>query len=467
MVRHFPAENRQGRIFWSLLIGLAVLWGGLSFMENRNWKDERALTESLCRRTDNPRARYAKAYTASDSQEKERWLREVKSIMEKTPGRAKGMEIKLLAKTYLDLAEIDFSKGAFEQAERLARRSLAVLHHHRHTHKYKVLPLALLAKLAARRGDHQKERGHWKSCLKANPYYPHAYIKLARFELLRGKLKAALAILKQGISTLEGSGFKTLKKDIQFLRAHYLQLLKKAVHQAKRLEEAEKLVPVAKASVRTAQDWLKLGRQVYEKMRLWDKAEASYRKALALAPKSAKATFYLGYLLERRGRRGEAEKLYNQTIKLDPAMADPHHNLGNMALNRGEYIKAREAFIKARTRDPKSTDTLVGLGITTFKLQGLKAALPFFREAQQLTPANLSVYYNLAILYAQSRQPGRAAGAARKVILLDARNLKAYGLYAEQMRLAGRSKEARAFLRGLVRQHPGLPGAARALNILK
>lgn len=76
-------------------------------------------------------------------------------------------------------------------------------------------------------------------------------------------------------------------------------------------------------------------------------AEAGYRQALALAPRHAGATHYLGMLALARGDFDEAQSLIEQSLRLAPRDADFWSNLATLHEMRQDWPGARAAYGKS------------------------------------------------------------------------------------------------------------------------
>jgi tetratricopeptide (TPR) repeat protein len=112
----------------------------------------------------------------------------------------------------------------------------------------------------------------------------------------------------------------------------------------------------------------------------WEKYESArtaIRRALSLAPQSARGLYYDG-LLQRRA--------------------------GNTAQEIADFRKVVELF-------PQSRDARRELGITYYQQRENAAALEQFEALQRIDPDDLAAHYNLSILY---RRMGKPAEAARQ-----------------------------------------------------
>jgi len=95
---------------------------------------------------------------------------------------------------------------------------------------------------------------------------------------------------------------------------------------------------------------LALGKR--QERQYFDDAEASFRAAATLDPKSAEAFAALGGFLESRARSGEAEKALRRAIALDPHLAHAYVGLGNTFHSRGRIAEMGAAYRKALALDP-------------------------------------------------------------------------------------------------------------------
>jgi tetratricopeptide (TPR) repeat protein len=213
--------------------------------------------------------------------------------------------------------------------------------------------------------------------------------------------------------------------------------------------------------------WVNLGLNVYQQRGDLDRAAACYRRALEVRPDYATPVFNLGFIAEQRGRPAVAESLYLEAARLDPLRDLPYVNLASMAMSRGDFEKARGYYREAHLRNPENPAALLGLGVTTSELQGLGQALEFFEKAMRLDPDSPDLYFNLTLAYARAGQFGPAVEYAQKTVELDPTADDAYLVYADIMRSAGRSEQARAFLEAAIRIYPELPGPREALRRLR
>ena len=145
----------------------------------------------------------------------------------------------------------------------------------------------------------------------------------------------------------------------------------------------------------------------------------------------------------------------------------PFVNIAALALSRGDFTRAHMFYSQAYGVDPENLRTLVGLGVTTFQLEGLDPAMEYFNRAIEIDPEFPDIYFNLALVYARSGRPQDAADNARLALELDPLDSDAYIVYANQMIAAGRRSDAHRFLTATAREYSDLPGLIQALRLLE
>jgi tetratricopeptide (TPR) repeat protein len=112
-------------------------------------------------------------------------------------------------------------------------------------------------------------------------------------------------------------------------------------------------------------DWLYLNflrGEFYDRQKMYDQAEAQFRKALVLDAQNAAVLNYLGYMLADQGQKlPEALKLIRQAVDLEPQNGAYLDSLGWVYFKLGQYSEAEEYLRKANERmnsDPTVHDHL-------------------------------------------------------------------------------------------------------------
>jgi tetratricopeptide (TPR) repeat protein len=112
---------------------------------------------------------------------------------------------------------------------------------------------------------------------------------------------------------------------------------------------------------------------IYERQKIYDKAEESFHKVLADDPKNAMTLNYLGYMLADRGTRlDEALGYIRRAVALDPQNGAYLDSLGWVYYKMGNYELAEENLRRASERmgdDPTIHDHLGELYMKTGRLK--------------------------------------------------------------------------------------------------
>ena len=101
---------------------------------------------------------------------------------------------------------------------------------------------------------------------------------------------------------------------------------------------------------------------MYEKMKDFDRAEAEFRKVLAIDPDNASALNYLGYMFADRGvRLDEAHKLISRALELEPQNGAYLDSLAWVNYHQNKLAEAENLLLRALERigkDPTVHDHL-------------------------------------------------------------------------------------------------------------
>ncbi|WP_203294880.1 tetratricopeptide repeat protein [Luteirhabdus pelagi] len=101
-------------------------------------------------------------------------------------------------------------------------------------------------------------------------------------------------------------------------------------------------------------------------------AEADYRKAIALNPKSETLKYNLGTAYYNRAQNDEAIQRFKQAASVAQSKAEKHkayHNLGNGFMNNKKYQEAVEAYKNALRNNPTDEETRYNLALAKEMLE--------------------------------------------------------------------------------------------------
>jgi tetratricopeptide (TPR) repeat protein len=152
-----------------------------------------------------------------------------------------------------------------------------------------------------------------------------------------------------------------------------------------------------------------LGKAFYENPTTQAQAVTEFRKALDLAPNSAREIVNYGLALLRAGDTKAGITELQRAQKLDPQLPHPWFNLGIAFKNQGDLDAALTQFRGMSRLVPSEPVTHYQIG-TILKAQGdLQGALKEFESARDLNPLLAAPHFQLYGLYRQLQRPEEAA----------------------------------------------------------
>jgi tetratricopeptide (TPR) repeat protein len=186
--------------------------------------------------------------------------------------------------------------------------------------------------------------------------YPKDPAIKARYALLLGETNQTDEAAKLLRAQLNGSASD---------RETYLNLAQ-TYQFARRFREAEESAHAAEAIPGAPRDneivWYFLG-SIYEHQKVFDKAEAEFKKALAVNPKSSAVLNYYGYMLSELGiRLDEAQALVERALAEEPYNSAYLDSLGWVYYKQNKFADAEAALRKALERDPHDPTMHLHLG---------------------------------------------------------------------------------------------------------
>jgi tetratricopeptide (TPR) repeat protein len=157
-----------------------------------------------------------------------------------------------------------------------------------------------------------------------------------------GKTEDALALLKPQLKSTDAD------RDV------YLNIAQ-VYERARKYKEAEQAARTAEALPGLPRDnemtWFLLG-AIYERQKLYDRAEVEFKKVLAVDPQNAAALNYYGYMLGDLGiRLDEAETMVKKALAEDAYNGAYLDSLGWVYYKQGKYAEAEATLRKAVARE--------------------------------------------------------------------------------------------------------------------
>jgi tetratricopeptide (TPR) repeat protein len=158
-------------------------------------------------------------------------------------------------------------------------------------------------------------------------------------------------------------------RDVQEDLAQLFIRLKRFKEASAQLDQADVLATKPEEKVYA----LFLRGELYDRQKMYDQAEAQFRKALVIDPQNAGVLNYLGYMLADQGQKlPEALKMIRQAVDLEPQNGAYLDSLGWVYFKSGQYPEAEENLRKANERistDPTVHDHLGEVYEKTGKLK--------------------------------------------------------------------------------------------------
>lgn len=212
-----------------------------------------------------------------------------------------------------------------------------------------------------RQGDLARAIAAYRRALEADPHDASAWHDCAVALLQAGRPDQAAATAEQGLRLAPGH------PDLLLVLA---QARQRAGQPAEALASAAAATAAAPAN---PLGWLLRGR--LEALSGADAAEASLRRAVALAPGLDEAWHYLGEVLQRQGHWDEAAQAYARAMRSQPGEI---MNIGLCAERAGRLEQARQAYARMCALYPRRRDCLA-------RLAHVEAMLCDFAAAQAST----------------------------------------------------------------------------------
>ena len=162
---------------------------------------------------------------------------------------------------------------------------------------------------------------------------------------------------------------------------------------------------------------------VYQALSKSDKAEQTYRRAIAMRPQYARNYSLLGTFYVGQGRYAEAAEMFEKVISISPDSFQGYSNLGGIEIYQSRYpdaILTLEKSIAIR----KTGDALSNLGTAYFHMRKFDEAQKAFTEAIGFDQDNYTLRGNLADAYYYGGHRSEANAGYRKAADLATQQLQ-------------------------------------------
>ncbi|MFN7922915.1 MAG: FG-GAP-like repeat-containing protein [Bryobacteraceae bacterium] len=159
-----------------------------------------------------------------------------------------------------------------------------------------------------------------------------------------------------------------------------------------------------------------LGKAFFENPTTHPQAVAEFKKALALAPGSARERLNVGLALLANGQTPEGIAEIEKVQKQDPSIPHTWFNLGVQYKRAGEYERSQKQFEKFLEMVPQEPVAHYNLGTLHKLANRTPEAIASFERAMALDPNLAAPHFQLYNLY---RQAGRRDDAAKQLQLFQ------------------------------------------------
>jgi tetratricopeptide (TPR) repeat protein len=140
----------------------------------------------------------------------------------------------------------------------------------------------------------------------------------------------------------------------------------------------------------------------------WDRAEGNYRAALAVRPDNYILLNTLGMVLEKQGRRKEAEPLFRRAVALNPKYAWAHQNLGGILEQLDRLDESAASLRRALELRPDFPLALNNLALTLCSQGKAGEAITLLTDALRRRPDAVWHYPQLGNAFMRNGQPQEA-----------------------------------------------------------
>ncbi len=146
-------------------------------------------------------------------------------------------------------------------------------------------------------------------------------------------------------------------------------------------------------------------------------AEKEFRRAIALQASYAAGHLAYGYFLFAHGRATEAAAEYERATQLNPDNPSALSNLGGAYLLMGDFKKSAEAFKRSLAIEPRSAG-YTNLGTVLYYLGRFDEAVEMHRKSIEFAPADHRLWGNLADAQHFGSRPADALQSYRQALTL-------------------------------------------------
>src|ERR1041384_4990306 len=302
------------------------------------------------------------------------------------------LELKEVVKLEPNNIEANYKLGRLLLSRGQVDESIAVVEKAKSS---SVVFLTLLGDAYLRKGNPDKAEENYLLARDAQKNNVDALLGLAKVSQSRSDTKNALPYLAQAREIAGNSPDLLYKVGVVELGLGFFEDALADLNQAVKSKQEDPALLIALGAAWLKKPDLFAGEQVF-------------RRALQLQPDNAQAQMYLGYVLYKQKKFGEAKAHLEKTIKADAKLPEPLYYLGLILQEENEDEQAVTVLERAIAVSPAFANAHVALGASYLKLKDYQRAQKELELGAKLNPDDSKAHYQLAVLYARLKDPKRA-----------------------------------------------------------
>ena len=193
----------------------------------------------------------------------------------------------------------------------------------------------------------------------------------------------------------------------------------------------------------------------FEKLKMFQKAEYSYRKAIELKSDEPDYYYNLGYLLMRENRNTkEAVECFRKVLEKEPKDPNTYFNLGIIYLRGKVYETAIKCFRKAFVLNNYDTLALFYEGNAYQQMGNIEKAKEIYHKVIDYSPEYSWAYYNLGQIAWTEGRIDDAINYLEKTVSINPKDNLASKLLAQIYIKNQNYEKARAVIKNTLNENP-------------
>lgn len=193
----------------------------------------------------------------------------------------------------------------------------------------------------------------------------------------------------------------------------------------------------------------------FEKLKMFDKAEYSYRKAISIDSEEPDYYYNLAYLLmKEKSKNREAVECFKKVLQKDPKDANTFFNLGIIYMNGKAYDTAVKCFKKAYDLNNYDLLSLFYLGNTYQQMGNYAKAKEIYNSVIENSPEYSWAYFNLAQIAWVEEDIEETIKNLHKTLKINPKDIEASKLLTQIYLRAEDYENANKIMQNAIEQNP-------------